>query len=182
MALYETATFDPSDPILNPMWRQGMFVLPFMARLGITDSWGGWSVTGEAAKYSGFWTFEGTAVAHIILSGLLFLAACWHWVNWDLELFRDPRTGEPALDLPKMFGIHLFLSGILCFGFGAFHLTGLFGPGMWVSDPYGYRSSRGRVRFSQSIILQSATLFSKRAFYHSTRRDLRGKDLATLLP
>jgi photosystem II CP47 chlorophyll apoprotein len=54
-----------------------------------------------------------------------------------LELFTDPRTGEPALDLPKMFGIHLFLSGLLCFGFGAFHLTGLFGPGMWVTDPFG---------------------------------------------
>lgn len=26
MALYELAIFDPSDPILNPMWRQGMFV------------------------------------------------------------------------------------------------------------------------------------------------------------
>lgn len=25
MALYELAVFDPSDPILNPMWRQGMF-------------------------------------------------------------------------------------------------------------------------------------------------------------
>ncbi len=137
MALYETAIFDPSDPVLNPMWRQGMFVLPFMARLGVTDSWGGWSVLGGNAAYSGFWTLEGVAAAHIVLSGLLFLAACWHWVNWDLELFRDPRTGEPALDLPKMFGIHLFLSGLLCFGFGAFHLTGLFGPGMWVSDPYG---------------------------------------------
>ncbi len=137
MALYETATFDPSDPVLNPMWRQGMYVMPFMVRLGITESWGGWSITGEAATNPGIWTFEGTAVAHIILSGLLFLAACWHWVNWDLELFRDPRTGEPALDLPKMFGIHLFLAGILCFGFGAFHLTGLFGPGMWVSDAYG---------------------------------------------
>ena len=56
-------------------------------------------------------------------------------------LSRDPRTGEPALDLPKMFGIHLFLSGLLCFGFGAFHLTGLFGPGMWVSDPYGLTGS-----------------------------------------
>ncbi len=137
MALYETATFDPSDPVFNPMWRQGMFVLPFMARLGITDSWGGWSITGEPAISTGFWTFEGTAVAHIVLAGMLFLAAIWHWVNWDLELFRDPRTGEPALDLPKMFGIHLFLSGLLCFGFGAFHLSGLFGPGMWVSDPYG---------------------------------------------
>ncbi|MEM9815016.1 MAG: photosystem II chlorophyll-binding protein CP47, partial [Cyanobacteria bacterium P01_D01_bin.6] len=137
MALFELATFDPSDPVLNPMWRQGMFVLPFMSRLGVTQSWGGWSVTGEVAVDPGFWSFEGVAAAHIILSGLLFLAACWHWVYWDLDLFRDPRTGEPALDLPKMFGIHLFLSGLLCFGFGAFHLTGLWGPGMWISDPYG---------------------------------------------
>jgi len=137
MALYELAIFDHADPVLNPMWRQGMFVLPFMTRLGVTGSWGGWSITGAGNVDPGFWSFEGVAVAHIILSGLLFLAAVWHWVFWDLELFRDPRTGEPALDLPKMFGIHLFLSGLLCFGFGAFHLSGLFGPGMWISDPYG---------------------------------------------
>lgn len=137
MALFELATFDPSDPVFNPMWRQGMFVLPFMARLGVTDSWQGWSITGETAVNTGFWSFEGVAIAHIVLSGLLFLAACWHWVFWDLELFFDQRTGEPALDLPKMFGIHLFLSGLLCFGFGAFHQTGLFGPGIWISDPYG---------------------------------------------
>jgi photosystem II CP47 chlorophyll apoprotein len=141
MALYELAIFDPSDPVLNPMWRQGMFVLPFMSRLGVTGSWGGWSITGESGVDPGFWSFEGVAAAHIVLSGLLFLAACWHWVYWDLELFRDPRTGEPALDLPKMFGIHLLLSGLLCFGFGAFHLTGLFGPGMWVSDAYGLTGS-----------------------------------------
>jgi photosystem II CP47 chlorophyll apoprotein len=137
MALYELAIFDPSDPVLNPMWRQGMFVLPFMARIGVTGSWRGWSVTGETGVEPGFWSFEGVAAAHIILAGMLFLAAVWHWVYWDLELFKDPRTGEPALDLPKMFGIHLFLSGLLCFGFGAFHLTGVWGPGMWVSDPYG---------------------------------------------
>jgi photosystem II CP47 chlorophyll apoprotein len=137
MALYELAIFDPSDPVLNPMWRQGMFVLPFMARLGVTGPWGGWSVTGETGVDPGFWSFEGVAAAHIVLSGLLFLAAVWHWVFWDLELFIDPRTGESALDLPKMFGIHLFLSGLLCFGFGAFHQTGLWGPGMWVSDAYG---------------------------------------------
>jgi hypothetical protein len=52
-------------------------------------------------------------------------------------LFRDSRTGETGLDLPKIFGIHLFLSGLLCFGFGAFHVTGLFGPGIWVSDAFG---------------------------------------------
>ena len=137
MALYELAVFDPSDPVLNPMWRQGMFVLPFMARLGVTGSWNGWDVTGATGVEPGFWSFEGVAAAHIVLSGLLFLAAVWHWVFWDLELFVDPRTGESALDLPKMFGIHLFLSGLLCFGFGAFHLTGVWGPGMWVSDPYG---------------------------------------------
>jgi photosystem II CP47 chlorophyll apoprotein len=114
-----------------------MFVLPFMARLGVTGSWNGWSVTGETGVEPGFWSFEGVAAAHIILSGLLFLAACWHWVYWDLELFVDSRTGQAALDLPKMFGIHLFLSGLLCFGFGAFHLTGVWGPGMWVSDAYG---------------------------------------------
>ncbi len=137
MALYELAVFDPSDPVLNPMWRQGMFVMPFMARIGVTDSWGGWSITGESIANPGFWSFEGVALAHIGLSGLLFLAAIWHWVYWDLELFRDPRTGNPALDLPKIFGIHLLLSGVLCFGFGAFHVTGAWGPGIWVSDAYG---------------------------------------------
>merc|ERR1712066_883593 len=130
MALYELAVFDPSDPVLNPMWRQGMYVMPFMTRLGITDSWG-------------FWSFEGVALAHIGLSGLCFLASVWHWVYWDLELFRDPRTDEPALDLPKIFGIHLLLASLLCFGFGAFHVTGLFGPGIWISDAY---EVTGRVR------------------------------------
>jgi photosystem II CP47 chlorophyll apoprotein len=142
MALYELAVFDPSDPVLNPMWRQGMFVLPFMTRLGITKSWGAWSVNGDTMTGNpGIWSYEGVAISHIILSGLLFLAAIWHWQFWDLELFRDPRTGNPVLDLPKIFGIHLFLSGLLCFGFGAFHVTGLYGPGIWVSDPYGITGS-----------------------------------------
>jgi len=137
MALYELAVFDPSDPILNPIWRQGMFVMPFMARLGVTSSWGGWSITGESISNPGIWSFEGVALTHIVLSGMCFLAAIWHWVFWDLDLFRDPRTGEPILDLPKIFGIHLFLAALLCLGFGAFHVTGVFGPGIWVSDAYG---------------------------------------------
>jgi photosystem II CP47 chlorophyll apoprotein len=142
MAFYELAVFDPSDPVLNPMWRQGMFVLPFMTRLGITKSWAAWNISGESISSNpGVWSYEGVAAAHIVLSGLLFLAAIWHWSFWDLELFRDPRTGNPALDLPKIFGIHLFLSGLLCFGFGAFHVTGLFGPGIWVSDPFGITGS-----------------------------------------
>ena len=135
MALYELAVFDPSDPVLDPMWRQGMFVIPFMTRLGITNSWGGWSITGGTVTNAGIWSYEGVAGAHIVFSGLCFLAAIWHWVYWDLEIFCDERTGKPSLDLPKIFGIHLFLSGVACFGFGAFHVTGLYGPGIWVSDP-----------------------------------------------
>lgn len=141
IAFYELAVFDPSDPVLNPIWRQGMFVLPFITRLGIIQSWGGWSINGENEANAGLWSYEGVAAAHIVLSGLLILASIWHWTFWDLELFRDPRTENPALDLPKIFGIHLFLSGILCFGFGAFHVTGLFGPGIWISDPYGLTGS-----------------------------------------
>ncbi|KAJ8613266.1 hypothetical protein MRB53_037026 [Persea americana] len=137
MALYELAVFDPSDPVLDPMWRQGMFVIPFMTRLGINNSWGGWSITGGTITNPGIWSYEGVAGAHIVFSGLCFLAAIWHWVYWDLEIFCDERTGKPSLDLPKIFGIHLFLSGVACFGFGAFHVTGLYGPGIWVSDPYG---------------------------------------------
>ncbi|THU43421.1 hypothetical protein C4D60_Mb00t02470 [Musa balbisiana] len=137
MALYELAVFDPSDPALDPMWRQGMFVIPFMTRLGITNSWGGWSISGGTVTNPGIWSYEGVAGAHIVFSGLCFLAAIWHWVYWDLEIFCDERTGKPSLDLPKIFGIHLFLSGLACFGFGAFHVTGLYGPGIWVSDPYG---------------------------------------------
>ncbi|WMV57573.1 hypothetical protein MTR67_050958 [Solanum verrucosum] len=63
--------------------------------------------------------------------------AIWHWVYWDLEIFCDERTRKPSLDLPKIFGIHLFLLGVACFGFGAFHVTCLYGPEIWVSDPYG---------------------------------------------
>ncbi|AFY86571.1 MULTISPECIES: photosystem II chlorophyll-binding protein CP47 [Chroococcidiopsis] len=137
MLLFELALYDSSDPVLNPMWRQGCFLMPFVARLGVTNSWQGWSITGESVADPGFWTFETVAIAHIIFSGLEFLAACWHWVYWDLATFFDPKTNEPVLDLPRIFGIHLLLAGLLCFGFGAFHLTGIFGPGMWVSDPYG---------------------------------------------
>ncbi|PIN06145.1 hypothetical protein CDL12_21306 [Handroanthus impetiginosus] len=100
MALYELAVFYLSNSVLDPMWRQG-----------ITNSWGGWSITGGIVKNPGIWSYE--------------------------EIFCDERTGKPSLDLPKIFGIHLFLSGVACFGFGAFHVTGLYGPGIWVSDPYG---------------------------------------------
>lgn len=62
----------------------------FIFLLGITKSWASWSVvTADTNSSIGFWSYEGVAASHIILSGLLFLAAIWHWVYWDLELFRD---------------------------------------------------------------------------------------------
>ena len=110
----------------------------FMTRLGVTESWGGWSVTGESSSNPGLWSFEGVCIK-LILSylRLLFLAANLALGFWDLEIFTIKRSEEISLDLPKVFGIHLFLSGLLCLGFGAFHVTGFFGPGMWLSDAYG---------------------------------------------
>ena len=137
MALYELAVFDPSEPILDPMWRQGMFVIPFMTCLGITNSWGSWSITRGTIMNPGIWSYRCVARAHIMFSGLCFLAAIWHWVYWDLEIFSNEHTGKPSLDLPKIFEIHLFLLGLACFGFSAFYVMGLIGPGIWVSDPYG---------------------------------------------
>nr|VDD24492.1 unnamed protein product [Brassica rapa] len=63
MALYELINFFPSDPVLDPMWRQGMFVIPFMTRLGITNSWGGWNITGGTITNPGLWSYEGVAAA-----------------------------------------------------------------------------------------------------------------------
>ena len=135
MCFYEISIYDPSEKIVNPMWRQWMFVIPFMSRLGVVDSWSQWSVE-NVSKNSGsiIWSFEGVGAAHILLSGALFMASIWHWVYWDLDIFRDWRTDSPALDLPKVFSIHLLLSSILWLGFGLFHIYSI---GIWVSDPYG---------------------------------------------
>lgn len=65
MASYELAVFDPSDPVLDPMWRQGMFVIPSMTRIGITKSWGGWCITGDTATDAGIWSVEGVAAAPV---------------------------------------------------------------------------------------------------------------------
>ena len=135
MCFYEVASFDPSDLTFNPMWRQGMYVLPFLARLGCVESWSGWQLASLNTGAGRLWSIEGVATAHIVLAGLLFAASLWHWVYWDLDLFRDRRTSALALDLPKIFGIHLCLASLLCLGFGSFHCAT--SPGFWVSDAYG---------------------------------------------
>nr|UFP91565.1 photosystem II CP47 chlorophyll apoprotein [Selaginella erythropus] len=137
MAPYELAVSDPSDPALDPMRRQGMSVIPLMTRPGVTESWSGWSIAGETVTNAGIRSYEGVATAHIVPPGLLLLAAIWHWVYRDSEISSDERTGTFALDLPKISGVHPSPPGVPRFGFGASHVTGLLGPGIWVSDPYG---------------------------------------------
>jgi photosystem II CP47 chlorophyll apoprotein len=66
--------------------------------------------------------------------------------------FRDPRT-KSSIRLTKNFWYPFILSGLLCFGFGAFHVTGLFGPGIWVSDPYGLTGSVQPVAFHGELMV-----------------------------
>ena len=145
MIFYEIAAFDPNDIVFNPMWRQGCFVLPFATRLGVVDSWSGWSMLGSISDRGTGWSYEAVGTAHIILAGLCFAASAWHWTYWDLDVFRDRRSNELCLDLPQVFGIHLLLSGLLCLSFGAFHCA-LY-PGIWVSDVFGLSGAPSAVSY-----------------------------------
>ncbi|CAF2380087.1 unnamed protein product [Brassica napus] len=87
MALYELAVFDPSDPVLDPMWRQGMFVIPFMTRLGITNSWG------RLEYYRRDYNESGYLALGILGSRNFFVMNVQENLLWIC---------------PKIFGIHLF--------------------------------------------------------------------------
>ena len=147
MTLYELIVIDPTDPVYNPIWRQGAYVLPFVARLGVVRSFYSWSLGINLASKS-YWSFEGVALSHLLLSGLLVLASCWHWAYWDLDLFISASSGKLVLDLNRIFGIHLVLASIACLGFGIIHLTGFGGPGLWTSDSFGLI---GAVRYIKPV-------------------------------
>ena len=147
MTLYELIILDPTDPVYNPIWRQGAYVMPFISRLGVVRSLYDWSLGIEVTD-NPYWTYETVAVAHILLSGFSILAAFWHWAYCYLDLFVSSTTGKLVLDLNRIFGIHLCLAALLCFGFGLAHLTGFGGPGMWTSDSYGIV---GSVRFVKPV-------------------------------
>ena len=44
IVLYEVITFDPRDPVFNPIWRQGCYVIPCSVRLGVISSIYHWSL------------------------------------------------------------------------------------------------------------------------------------------
>lgn len=135
MLIYEIIIIDASDPVYNPIWRQGSFVLPFVSKLGVVTSIYSWTLCLE--KPGATWSFEAVALSHILLSGLLVLAASWHWAYWDLDLFISATSGALLIDLNRIFAIHLGLASVACLGFGIFHLSSSSGPGFWTSDSFG---------------------------------------------
>jgi len=151
MLLYELVIFDTTDPVDNPMWRQCCYLLPFVSRIGVICSVYNWS-NGIELQTNLYWTYETVSAAHILISGFSILASFWHWAYWDLDLFISKTTGKFLLDLNKIFGIHLFLASLLCFGFGYGHLTGFAGPGMWTSDSFGLLGSTRFVKPIFSVI------------------------------
>jgi photosystem II CP47 chlorophyll apoprotein len=104
-----------------------------------------------------FWTFEIIAFAHLLQFILLILAAFWYWAYWDLEVFRTQKSFL-ALDLPKVFAIHLFLASFLALGYGLGHISGYFGPGLWSSDSFGIIGTIRFIKPNYSIL--SFTPFS----------------------
>jgi photosystem II CP47 chlorophyll apoprotein len=103
MTLYELRTLDPRDPVSNPIWRQGCYVMAFLSRLGVVRSLYNWSL-GIELSINLSWTYETVCIAHILLSGFSILAAFWHWSYWDLDLFLASSTGKLVLDLNRIFG------------------------------------------------------------------------------
>jgi len=145
MLFFEAIVIDDSDLVFTPFWRQGLFVWAFCARLGLLS-------------------VDPGIVSHIVLAGLLYLAGAWHWVFWDLDVFTIGST--LALDLLRIFGIHLVLASTLCFFFGYSHLTASAGPGFWTTDAFGLVGQIRGLKPSFSISALSLYSFGSLAAHH----------------
>ena len=151
MVFYELIIVDATDPVYNPVWRQGSYVIPFMCRLGVSRSLYSWAL-GMKLSINLHWTYETVDIGHITLSGFCVLAGFWHWSYWDLDLFVSYRTGQLVLDLNTILGIHLCIASIACFGFGLGHQCGFYGPGIWTSDSFGVLGSIRLIKPIYSVI------------------------------
>ena len=154
MVLYELITVDGTDPVYNPIWRQGSYVMALASRIGVIRSLFTWSLGIPLDLHTNpcYWTYETMFIAHILLSGSCILAAFWHWAYWDLNVFVTSITFIPTLDLNQIIGIHLVLGSLICFGFGLAHLSGFLGPGMWTSDSFGLVGSIRFVKAAFNLI------------------------------
>lgn len=161
LILYELILVDSTDPIYNPIWRQGCYGLPFISRLGVLCSLYNWSL-GIEFNLKPSWTYETVFLAHLSLSGSLIVSSLWHWAYWDLEVFIGYGTTNLVLDLNQLFGIHLSLASLLCNGFGLAHISGYLGPGLWTSDSLGIV---GSIRFIKPFYsLLNSSFFLRQAW------------------
>ena len=151
MLLYEIIVLSPSDPVYNPLWRQGSFVIPYVSRIGVVTSSYGWTLAPSVTPAAGFWSFESVVITHILLSGLLILASQWHWSFADVDVFIGNSAGVLLLDLIRIFGIHFCLASLLCFAYGILHLSGEY-TGMWTSDVFGLSGSVRSIKPLYSVL------------------------------
>ena len=108
IVLYELITFDPTDPVYNPSFRQGCYLIPFISRIGCISSQYSWSL-GIKLSINHFWTYETINSTHISLSGLFILAAFWHWaysrsMAVEYQASWAPTPGCPAY-IPSSFQV-----------------------------------------------------------------------------
>ena len=151
MLLYELITVDATDPVYNPIWRQGSYVIPFISRIGVIRSLYSWSL-GIKLSINLYWTYETINMAHILLSGSCILAAFWHWAYSDLNVFSTSISRKLVLDLNQIIGVHMVSASLLCFGFGLAHVSGFLGAGMWTSDSFGVVGSIRFVKAAFNLI------------------------------
>lgn len=114
LILYELILVDSTDPIYNPIWRQGCYGIPFISRLGVLCSLYNWSL-GIEFNLKASWTYETVFLAHLSLSGSLIVSSLWHWAYWDIEIFVGYGTTNLVLDLNQLFGTSSRLYISLCF-------------------------------------------------------------------
>ena len=184
MLFYELITLDPGDPVYNPPWRQGSYVVPLAARLGVLRSDYAWSLglaqgssvaappaAAGSLQYLSHplapWTYEAVLPSHLALAGALLAAGAWHWAYWDLNLFA-PRAAALGLDLSRILGIHLLAASALCCGFGLAHLSGSFGPGAWTSDSFGLAGSLRVLQPSWSVLALAANSYGVISAHHAS--------------
>ena len=63
MVLYELISVDRTDPVLNPIWRQGCYLIPFISRIGVSASVFSWSL-GINLDPRLDWTYETINIFH----------------------------------------------------------------------------------------------------------------------
>ena len=85
MMLYEILIVDRMDIVFNPIWRQGCYVMPIVARLGVVSF--NFRQALGINQVDSTWTYEAIVRSHISLSGLLLFSSQWH-----RTLIRNIRT------------------------------------------------------------------------------------------